>query len=686
MRLVIGYKCNRYIDLSSSVNTSIALSPFDYRHLVLGGVVAQPEILVNMTVGEGELIIQSPCERPVAVGKDKIVCNAEAGFSDTRFGVAVKRLPKGYEVSSQRFSWTCEDAKYASVPGALIATCFDGKYASVALASFSGLFYAEAVYRRRPVKASIGYEVAAVVFDDGRSIIVAHPNRVVEVGLPAEAVALTPREEMLVFSKNSVIEVSHEETRPLVVTNDKPIFKGFFYTLPAFQISNTLYALDGGSLVKRLDVRGDATAWNMVVDDASTDLAVYNPSLKLDLVARKEPEARCWATSEGVVCCRGSWCGVVEPGESVIEVEPLNELHGFAVKSDAYVKVHSSLGTHVVKETARVVNEEASLLRAKRYALAVEHLLGYTDIVLESPPKLVKVEISKAVIETSSSLHECGGLAHGVIDVRVVEKPVRVKVLAGGAGVEKTGSVEACLNSIESVPIVAVDPVANDSLKLMDVKPEIHFISAPKVDVKLRHFEGYSEAEIVKDSDADVLEAKLCCSNVCSDLPNRIEGCRLPAFIVLRVKKSGFIYSYRFDVAIPGLVNEVIDAVKGSVAKIVRSSLGGFIASSVVPEQPAIPPIYDMQVYIAPRSITIEFMSRAVGRGVIAEPSGYIEGLILKHGKNSITAPFTDKLFLILQTNLKWVFSIEVKPEQLLLVAKTHAEALAKALQKVLKS
>jgi hypothetical protein len=87
-------------------------------------------------------------------------------------------------------------------------------------------------------------------------------------------------------------------------------------------------------------------------------------------------------------------------------------------------------------------------------------------------------------------------------------------------------------------------------------------------------------------------------------------------------------------------------AVKGSVAKILRSSLGGFIASGVVPEEPAIPPIYDMQVYIAHRSIMIEFMSIAIVKGVIAEPSGYIEGFILKHGKNSITAPFSDKLYI----------------------------------------
>jgi hypothetical protein len=600
--------------------------------------------------------------------------------------VAVKKSVGGYLVTSSRFSWSCESVAHASVPGALIVACFDGRYTNTALASFNGLFYAEATYRCKPVGTSIGYRLATVTFDDGRSIIVAYPNRIVEVGLPVEAIALTPKEEMLVLSKNSVIEVSHDEIRPLVVVDSKPIFKGFFFTLPAFQISNTLYALDGGSLVKRLDVRGDATVWNMVVDDASTELAVYNPSLKPDLVVRKEPEARCWATPEGVVCCRGSWCGVVEPGESVIEVEPLNELHGFAVKSDTYVKIHSDLGVQVVRDSTRAVDEKASLLRPKRYALSVEHLLGYTDIVLESPPKPVKVEVSKAVIETSSALHECGGLAHGVIDVRVVEKPGRVKVLAGRAGVEKAGSVEVCLNSIESVPIVAVDPVANDAVKLLEVKPEVRCIPAPRVDLRLKHFESYSEAEIAKDSDIEVLEAKLCCSNVCSDLPNRIEGCRLPAFIVLRVKKSGFIYSYRFDVAIPSLVNEVIDAVKGSAAKILRSSLGGFIASGVVPEQPAIPPIYDMQVFIAPRGITIEFMSRAVGRGVIVEPSGYIEGFILKHGKNSIAIPFTDRLFIVLQTNLKWAFGVELKPEQLLLAGKLHAEALAKALEKVLKA
>jgi hypothetical protein len=682
MRLVIGYRYSRYIDLSDRVNTNAVLSPFDFAHIVLEDVVTHPEILANMSIGEGEWILEKPCEGAVAIGKDRVICNA-VGFSHMRFGVAVKRSVGGYLVASSKFSWSCEDVEYASIPGAHIVACFDGRYTNIALASFNGLFYAEAVYRRRPISASIGYRLATVVFDNGRSIIVAYPDRVVEVGLPVEAIALTPREEMLVLSKNSIIEVSREETRPLVMLSSKPVFKGFFYALPAFQISNTVYALDGGSLVKRLDVKGDATAWNIVVDDASTELTVYNPSLRLDLVARKEPEARCWATPEGVVCCRGSWCGVVEPGESIIEAEPLNELHGFAIKSDVYAKVHSDLGAHIVKETARVVDENASLLRARQYALSVEHLLGYTDIILESPPKPVKVEISKAVIETSSALHECGGIAHGVIDVRVVEKHDRVKVLAGRADIERTGSVEVCLNSIESIPIVAVDPVANDSLKLMDVKPEIHFISAPKADVKLRHFEGYSEAEIAKDSDAEVLEAKLCCNNICNDLPKRIENCRLPAYIVVKVKKSGFVYSYKFNVSIPSLVNDVVEAVKGSVAKIVRSSLGGFIASGVVPEQPAIPPIYDLQAYVAPRSVAIEFMSRAVGRGVIVEPSGYIEGFILKHGKNSITIPFTDRLFIVIQTNLKWVFNIELKPEQLLLAGKVHADALAKALEKV---
>ena len=686
MRLVIGYRYPRYIDLSDKVNTNAVLSPFDYTHIVLEDVVAHPEILANMSVGEGEWVLQKTCQNAVAIDRDKIICDAEAGFSHTRFGVAVKRSAGGWQVASNRFSWSCEEAKHASVPGATVVACFDGKYTNIALASFNGLFYAEAVYRRKPVSASIGYRLASIVFDDGRSIIVAYPNRVVEVGLPVEAIALTHREEMLVFSKNSIIEVSHEETRPLVVTSDKPVFKGFFYALPAFQIGPTLYALDGGSLVKKLDVRGEATAWNIVVDDASTELAVYNPSLRLDLVARKEAEARCWATSEGVVCCRGPWCGVVEPGESIVEVEPLNELHGFAVKTDAYVKIHSDLGMHIVKEVARVVDEKASLLRPRRYALAVEHLLGFTDIVFESPAKPVKVEISKAFVETSPGIHECGGLAHGVVEVSAVEKPSRVKVLAGNAVIENTGKLEICLNSVESIPIIAVDPVANDSVKLLDVKPEIRYIPAPKVDAKLKHFEGYSEAEIVKDSDADVLETKLCCNNICSDLPKRIESCRLPAFIVVRVRRNGFVYSYRFDVSIPSLLSDVVEAVKGSATKIVRSSLGGFIASGVVPEQPAIPPIYDMQVYIAPRDIVLEFMSRAVGRGAIVKPSGYIEGFILKHGKNSITAPFTDKLFLILQTNLRWVFSIELKPEQLLLAGKAHADALAKALEKVLRS
>jgi len=450
-------------------------------------------------------------------------------------------------------------------------------------------------------------------------------------------------------------------------------------------LSGALYALDGGSLVKKLDVRGDATVWSVVVDDALTDLAVYNSSLKLDLILRKEPEARCWATSEGVVCCRNSWCGVVEPGETVVEIEPLNELHGFAVKSDSYIKVHSDLGVQAVKGAVKVVDEKASLLRSKRYALSIEHLLGFTDIVLESPAKPVGVEISRAVINTSPGIHECGGFAHGEVEVKAVEKPSRVQLLIGSTVIEKAGSVETCLSSTDSIPIVAVDPVANDSLKLLELRPETRYIPPPKVGIELKHFENYSEVEIVRDSDAEVVEAKLCCYNMCSDLAKQVEGCKLPAYVAVKVKRSGFIYSYRFDIAIPALVDEAADSVKGSKAKIIRISRGGFVASGVIPEQPAVPPIHDLHVCIAPRGITLEFMSRAIGRGVIVLPNGFVEGFILKHGKNSVELPFTDKLFIALQTNLRWVYGVELKPEQLLLAGKVHAELLAEALEKVLK-
>jgi hypothetical protein len=72
------------------------LSPFDYTHIVLEGVVAHPEILANMSIGEGEWILAKNCEKPVAIDKDKVICDAEAGFSHTRFGVAVKKSVGGY--------------------------------------------------------------------------------------------------------------------------------------------------------------------------------------------------------------------------------------------------------------------------------------------------------------------------------------------------------------------------------------------------------------------------------------------------------------------------------------------------------------------------------------------------------------------------------------------------------------
>jgi hypothetical protein len=57
MRLVLGYRYKRYIDLSDKVNAGAVLSPFDYTHIVLEGV-AHPQILANMSIGEGEWVLQ----------------------------------------------------------------------------------------------------------------------------------------------------------------------------------------------------------------------------------------------------------------------------------------------------------------------------------------------------------------------------------------------------------------------------------------------------------------------------------------------------------------------------------------------------------------------------------------------------------------------------------------------------
>ena len=683
MRLVLSYKYSKYIDLNDKVNAIATLSMFDFVHIVLEGVVAHPEILANMSIGEGELVLQKPCENPVVIDKDNVVCNAE-GFSHTEFGVALKKSVGGYTMSSRKFLWRCEDVKYLSVPGAFIAACFDGKYTNVVLTSYNGLFYEEAVYRRKPTNVSLGYKLATVTFNDGRSIIIAYPNRIIEVGMPTEAICLTPRDEFLVLSKNIIVEVGHEELRPLVLVNSKPIFKGFFYTLPVFQLGNALYVLDGGSLVKKIDVKGNATAWNIVVDDAFTDLFIYSPSLKLDLITRKELNTRCWATSEGVVCCRNSWCGLIENGETVIELEPLNEVHGFIVRSDSYVKVHSDLGKYTVNDVVKIVDEKASLLKPRSYVLSIEHLLGFTEAIFESSAKSIKVDVGEIVVYNSSGIHECGGFAYGIANVKVIEKPSRVIIKIGDSVVKDAGIVEFCTNNTELIPVIALDTVTNDVLQLFETKPEVRYIPTPKIDVKLRHFEKYSEVEIVKDNDVEVVKAKLCCNDVCNDMPKRIENCELPAFIELKVKKKGFIYSYRFDIVIPDLLDKVLGTIKGFKTRVVRVGRGGFTAYGVIPKQPAIPPIQSMQVYIAPKNITLEFVSRSVGRGLIVLSNGFIEGFILREGMNLIEVPFSDKMYIVLQTNLKWIYSLEFKPGQLLLVAKIQAEAVAKILKKLL--
>ncbi|MEM4667178.1 MAG: hypothetical protein QW498_07775 [Thermofilum sp.] len=683
MRVRLNYSVRSFLDLSWIGLGRVVLSPYDMESLVVDGAVAQPRVTLAGQEA-GEWVLEAPCESPVVVSKDRVVCGA-TGFSHTEYGVAVKRELSMYKLVTKSQELEGEHAVWASAPGAFAVALFDGRETHLALADFTGLRVYESVYSKKPLKCSLGYKLTACVFEDLRSVVVPSRGEPLEVGFPAEAVALTQHQVALVRAAGWLVYAVRDDPRPVLRTQSP--FVGFARGgLPAFLDGGKVKVLDSGALVDyaELEIEGSsATAWGIVVEDSGTSLRVIDELGREALVVPKDSEASCWATRQGVLCCRGLRCALVEPGDGLVVVEPLFDgEHKVRLVADVPLLVHYGGRTTACGEKCEVVDEAASVLKDHAFHLELEHLLGSVDVAVTSKAPRPAVAVREARLYVSDGVHECGGLTYFRAYVEKVFKPPRVKVLVGGVEISEGSYVEVC-GEWPEVHLRAVDPVAADSLDLGKLEYEVVRVPRPAVSIRVERGSGSSRVELDVEGGVEVVEVKLCCSRRCASLDTatrvwEVKDCRAPARLLVRTKKHGFAFTHSLEVPPTPKLLECLEEGFTRQGEVVVCSDAGLVASYVSPEFPDVPPIGRLSVRILPRGMELLFTSRALARALILCDST-ARATQLKPGETSIEVPFAERLALVVDSGRLWRYAVRIPVELLLRAAVEHARSIIRS-------
>lgn len=602
MRFVIPYRVKTMLELPARVKN---ISPYDLESVVLDAPL-QPRIALG-SAAAGEAL--------PSFGK---TADGGGGLPHAGYGLAVKESVRGYEVCLRDSAEACEEVRTAGADGAFLAACYGGKHTSIYLETPAGLLRYEGIYRAKPVRASVGFQSASVVFDDGRSVIL-HQSGCSEVGLPVDALAFL---EGVFYGRSSewvvAVDVHSGDVKPCVKVGGAE-FAGFLSGLPVFREGSSFYILDGGSLIKRGAAAGYVTAWGEeTVDDEGERLVVMDAYGKPVADVPKDPSAACRASKYGIACFRGNLLGIMDfSSKSVVEINSRDSdgEHAVEVSADAGVSVVYKGSEYRVGGGRKVLiaDEGVSVLRDHFFNLTVKHLLRDEDTYLRSPAKRVEVRVGKAELLTSSAMHECGGF--GVLRLEGVEfeKPARVALEVAGKPLTKEVCVDG--SGLEEVPVEAVDTLTGDRVEVSRLRPAIEYVVKLHVSISVKHEPGKSLVSVVSE---DVLkEVRLCCNRACRDFPAgsssavfEMGECRLPAWVEVTTWRSGFLYCEKLNIEAPGLADAVIKA--GSAGEF---RLGGFYTTIPFPDYPDIPPIHKVRARILPNKLVVTLNSRTVGRG-----------------------------------------------------------------------
>ncbi|MEO3993829.1 MAG: hypothetical protein QN229_05970 [Desulfurococcaceae archaeon TW002] len=679
MRATIPYTVKRFIDLTKLGGSRVVLSPYDLETLIIEGLNVQPKITIahqtnfSEFVGGGEV-----CENPVYVSKDMIVCSAITGFSHLEHGVAVVRDVNGYKVITRDDVFVGESLVSEMVPGALIVAIHDGSNTHVVLVSHDDYMIYRNAYKKKPVKCSLGFRMATCVFSDERSLII-NEGRAYEVGFPTEAVASTPKGPLL-RSGEWLLYADKEDLRPLVKSRGS--FAGFIHELPAFRDEIKLKILDAGALVDYVDVVGSVSAWNLVVDDVGNFLRIIDLRRKEVLKTPKDLSVTCWATKDGVMCCRELWCGLVDVGETTIDIEPtFKNIHKLRIHSSTLLRVRYGKDSFECSTGCEIPDEKASTLREHEFDLVLEHLLSTTEVKAVSTSPQVSVVVESAKLYLSEGTHVCGGPAYLELRVGELVKPERVKVYLGSAELRPHEELNTCLSSYNpELSLRVSDPVAGDEILLSLPNYKIVRVPRPEVLVETKNSESFSKVYVMVEPNAELLEKKICCSLKCQDLSEVVRECRLPAWIEIKTKKNNFIFNHVFEVRPTPKILECLEKSFVLRGELITCGDGGFLISYVSPDFPEIPPIHDLRIKILPKNTVIFFKSRTIGRALVVGGSE-VRTLQLKPGELSINTSFSEKYLIMIDVGEYWSYEIRLSTEEILKIAAQHANILNRLLK-----
>lgn len=674
MEIVIPYKPTNLMEFPYRIRS---ISPYDMESIVLD-VALQPRITIGSNIS-GEILEKID---GVVVG-NRVVRGAE-GFSHREYGLAIKRGFKGFEVYTNDLIEVCMDIRIARVDGAFLVACYnrDG-YTSIYLASFNGLEEHLDVYRARPVRATLGYQSASVVFNDGRSIVL-YQSKAIEIGMPLDAIAYF--ENTFYGYSNGwivVLDTISQNTKPATkVENIR--FIGFLEGLPVFYDGNSFYVLDGGSFIKRGNATGSLSAWDkVVVIQIENRLTISDPYGKTLASLPKDSSAFCKATKYGVICYRDNLLGIVDfNSRSIIEICPVDSQdHAIGVTANSTIYVLYKGSKYKVNDNPGVViiDKEASVLKDHQFSIVVSHLLSDERVYISSPAKKIDIDISNAKIVKSSAMHRCGSFGVLKLGSIVTKKPDRVVLRVFGEPLNS----EICVKKLDldKIPIEAIDTVSNDSAIVGYIEPIVEQISEPKTVFTVEHSIDSSIINITSDS--TILYAKLCCFDYCKDIPSKssstmmikVEDCKLPAWIEVEIEKQGFLYHKKFHIDIPHLVDVALNANKA-----ITYSIGGFRVSIPIVDYPYIPPLRYIVAKVLPNNIELMVNSKTIARGLIMTDS-IITSIIIRDGNNNYRIPFSNKIFLIVDMGKKWLYKIELSPEALLKAAYIHGQRVKEVLR-----
>jgi hypothetical protein len=159
---------------------------------------------------------------------------------------------------------------------------------------------------------------------------------------------------------------------------------------------------------------------------------------------------------------------------------------------------------------------------------------------------------------------------------------------------------------------------------------------------------------------------------------NTVKECVLPAEVHLTLRKQGFIHNYKKSIAIPSLLDKLLDAMEPGLHEV---GIGGFKLRYAATPYPDIVPVTGIRAVIG-NNVELVFRSKVAGRVAVVSQTG-VKWYQVRPGLNSVLAPgFNDAYHIVFDTGYsKHVYRVEIPITTQLQVADAQARNILRELK-----